>query len=177
MTKSELSAFKKKLEDHLKSEGISDPEVILVSGGCLAQAISPAIKETSNKIFDVLTKLHRTLPSGESAFPFQIHVYANENDAFKQDASLKTKPHDYPSGIHTTYLTSGDAIITMREIDIDALLYGGLGPFEFKVKSTNKNFLLDSLTSYKELDAAGGHYGIEKIEPLSENIWKITLAL
>ncbi len=178
MTKVDFKSLKEKIVIRLTDNGISNPEVILVSSGCLVQAIGPSAD--SNKIFETLTKLHQELPKAESAFPYKIYVYSNQDEAFKIDVGFKTKPHDYISGHHTTYLMAQDGIAKMREIDVDALLYGEMRPFEFKVKSkpATEFFGLDKSVQYKELDVGGGHYdlGDAKLEPVvGTTDWKVTL--
>jgi len=179
MTAIDQEALKAKIKLEI-SFFASSTECIIIPGGSLIQAISNDPKDAEEKIFQSLTKLHQSLPEGQNAFPFQIYVYIHPDDAFKEQASLKTKAHDYASGHHTTYLMAQDAIIKMREIDVDALVYGVNTPFEFIAKNNQSEgviFNVNPLSKYKELDVAGGHYNLDngKIEPEGEDRWKITL--
>jgi hypothetical protein len=176
MTKVDLKSLKEKIVERLKKNSIANPEVILVTGGCLVQVIGQVDPQ---KIFETLTKLHQELPKEETSFPYKIYVYSDANEAFKVDVGFKTRLHDYASGHHTTYLTSQDGIGKMREVDVDALLYGEFRPFEFRVQSkpATEFFGLDKNIHYKELDVGGGHYDLEnaKLEQISNTEWKVTL--
>lgn len=179
MTKTNYEDLKKKIYDKLTKEEINKPEIILVSGGCLVQLLGN--KDQTQKAFEALTSLHSELPKHESSFPYQIYFYKKSEDAYNRDVSLKTKAHDYESGVHTTYLLDQDAIVKMREIDIDALMYGEIRPFTFTVKSppSSELFSISMGVKYKELDIGGGYYGLEnaKIEKCNEgeSDWKVTL--
>lgn len=179
MSRVNTKDLKDKIESELRKIGVNEPDIILVSSGCLVQVINQ--KDKIKQIFEQLTELHRNLNKGESAFPFKIYNYDKAEDAFKISVGLKTKPHDYETGHHTSYLMAQDAIAEMREIDTDALMYGEFRPFGFIVRSKpdNEPFSISDNVKYKELDVSGGHYNLEnaKIEKMSsrKNEWKITL--
>lgn len=181
MNKLQSFSSKEDIEQMLKENGINNPEIILVPEGCLAQAIDKDPKATSQKLLKILTTNNQSADSNISTFPFRIYVYSTPQEAFKEVASLMVNLHSNESGHNTTYSTREDAVISMREIDVDALLYRVSRPFEFEVKSLNTTFPMRNSINYRELVSRGHYYRLDNskatITKLNDNSWKIRLEL
>jgi hypothetical protein len=161
-----------------KACGKTDLDIIFIEAGILVQGVSAGdLTKLQEAIFSICTEMHRSLPQGESTFPFQIYCYAKHEDAFKVDAGFKTKPHDYPNGIHNSYMMAGDAIVAMREIDAEAILYGIRKPFSLRFKSRSDSFAFFEHAKYRELAVNGCEINIENlpVKKINGNTWEITI--
>lgn len=81
-----------------------------------------------------------------------------------------------PNGGLKTYLMLEDAIVTMREIDADALLYDVPRPFQFKFKETNELFKFNPNSKYKGLSFSGEDFSLENFSREKKgDFWEIIL--
>lgn len=89
--------WKKEIEEEIKKEtNCSEIEIISIHSGILVQAIfNDNLDDLKMKILNICVKKHKNLPSGQNAFPFQIHCYKDKDEAYKVEASFKTKLNDY----------------------------------------------------------------------------------
>ncbi|APJ03260.1 hypothetical protein [Silvanigrella aquatica] len=171
----DIESWKKKI----KITGCSKVEIIPIHAGILVQTISSQLNldDLKKQILNICLEIHKDLPQGQNAFPFKIFCYENENDAYVVEASFKTKLNDISDGISTTYLMPEDAIIIMREIDAEAILYEVSKPFKFNFKEENSLFQFHPNRKYKSLSFSGFNFLIENmtVKPSAKNPREVTL--
>ncbi|WP_397599403.1 hypothetical protein [Silvanigrella sp.] len=160
-----MTDFKNWEENIKNATGCFEVEIIPIHAGILVQTISNKLNldELKKQILDICLEIHIKLPEGQNAFPFKIFCYKDKNDAYTIDASFKTKLNDYNNRVLTTYLTIDDAIITMREIDAEAILYETSKPFTFIFKGDNSDYQFYPNRKYKALSFRGFDFSIENM--------------
>jgi len=146
-------------------------ELVTIPSGVFVSVINND-KTLSRKIMTELVAFHQSLPEGEDAFPFKVYVYGDEKEAFKQKAYLKVKEYDYDRNI--SFLSVGDEIIKMKEIDVDSILYGAV-PHKFNFLPTDKNKL--KVFKYVQIDLSGKRFKIrpESFAELRDGCWSVTI--
>lgn len=169
------------LKKQIKNLGCIEVEVIQIHAGILVQTLSKNINlsELKKKILEVCLDIHKKLPTGQNAFPYKVFCYEDKNDAFIVDAAFKTKAQDASNGVITTYLMPEDALIAMREIDAEALLYEVQRPFTLYFKEENLKFPFNPNRKYKALELSGISFSLENIivntSHFDKNIFMVTL--
>lgn len=149
--------MKKILKDELKEfDENLEIEIITIRSGILLQIISSGdLNKIEKKALKICTKENQKLSKEESVFPFQIYCYKANENAFIVSACFKSKLKEFTNGIETSFHSPNDAIIMMREIDANAILYEVSLPFNFQFKESNKDFSLIKNSKYKALSVGG----------------------
>ncbi|MGY3805359.1 hypothetical protein ACWNT8_14945 [Pigmentibacter ruber] len=164
------------LKKQIINLGCTDVEIIEIHAGILVQTLSKNINlsDLKKKILEICLDIHKKLPTGQNAFPYKVFCYEDKNDAFIVDAAFKTRSQE---NSNTTYLMSEDALITMREIDAEALLYEVQRPFTLYIEEDNTKFSFNPNRRYRALEINGISFELESISIIEKvkNIYKIIL--